>query len=158
MVFVSHSRDEIYRFCDTVCVLNEGKSDPKETVADLFRAPLTVGAARISGCKNISRAEVRPDGRLLCTDWGVTLKTALPVQPNTAFAGIRAHYFSLDGTENPVPGTVERVIANPFSVVYMVKTPGAEALRMETEKDVGLTPGREITLHIAPEDVMPLTE
>ena len=53
---------------------------------------------------------------------------------------------------------VERVIANPFSVVYMVKTPGAEALRMETEKDVGLTPGREITLHIAPEDVMPLTE
>ena len=155
---MSHSRDEIYRFCDTVCVLNEGKSDPKETVADLFRAPLTVGAARISGCKNISRAEVRPDGRLLCTDWGVTLKTALPMQPNTAFAGIRAHYFSLDGAENPIPGTVERVIANPFSVVYMVKTPGAEALRMETEKDVGLTPGREITLHIAPGDVMPLTE
>ena len=158
VVFVSHSRDEIYRFCDTVCVLNEGKSDPKETVADLFRAPLTVGAARISGCKNISRAEVCPDGRLLCTDWGVTLQTALPVQPNTAFVGIRAHYFSLDGTENPISGTVERVIANPFSVVYMVKTLGTEALRMETEKDIGLTPGREITLHIAPGDVMPLTE
>ena len=29
---------------------------------------------------------------------------------------------------------------------------------METEKDIGLTPGREITLHIAPGDVMPLTE
>lgn len=158
VIFVSHNRDEIYRFCDTVCVLNEGKSDPKETVADLFRAPLTVGAARISGCKNISRAEVMAEGQLRCADWGVALKTALPVQPGTAFAGIRAHYFTLEGTENPIPCTVERVIANPFSVVYMLKTPGTEPLRMETEKNIGLRPGSEITVHIAPEDVMPLTE
>ena len=28
-LFVTHNRDEVYRLCDTVCVLNKGKSDPK---------------------------------------------------------------------------------------------------------------------------------
>ena len=158
VLFVSHSRDEIYRLCDTVCVLNEGKSDPKTTVAELFRAPLTVGAARISGCKNISRAEVGADSTLYCADWGVSLRTALPLRENTAYAGIRAHYFTLSGTENPITCTVERVIPNPFSVVYMLKTPGGALLRMESEKAEELHTGDTITLHIAPEDVMPLTE
>ena len=158
VLFVSHSRDEIYRLCDTVCVLNEGKSDPKTTVAELFRAPLTVGAARISGCKNISRAEAGAGGTLYCADWGVSLKTALPLRENTAYAGIRAHYFTLSGTENPITCTVERVIPNPFSVVYMLKTPGGALLRMESEKAEALHTGDTITLHIAPEDVMPLTE
>ena len=158
VLFVSHSRDEIYRLCDTVCVLNEGKSDPKTTVAELFHAPLTVGAARISGCKNISRAEAGAGGTLYCADWGVSLKTALPLRENTAYAGIRAHYFTLSGTENPITCTVERVIPNPFSVVYMLKTPGGALLRMESEKAEALHTGDTITLHIAPEDVMPLTE
>ena len=158
VLFVSHSRDEIYRLCDTVCVLNEGKSDPKTTVAELFRAPLTVGAARISGCKNISRAEAGAGGTLYCADWAVSLKTALPLRENTAYAGIRAHYFTLSGTENPITCTVERVIPNPFSVVYMMKTPGGALLRMESEKAEALHTGDTITLHIAPEDVMPLTE
>ena len=158
VLFVSHSRDEIYRLCDTVCVLNEGKSDPKTTVAELFRAPLSVGAARISGCKNISCAEVGADSTLYCADWGVSLRTALPLRENTVYAGIRAHYFTLSGTENPITCTVERVIPNPFSVVYMLKTPGRALLRMESEKAEALHTGDTITLHIAPEDVMPLTE
>ena len=33
-LFVTHNRDEVYRLCDTVCVLNKGKSDPKETVKE----------------------------------------------------------------------------------------------------------------------------
>ena len=89
---------------------------------------------------------------------GVSLKTALPLRENTAYAGIRAHYFTLSGTENPITCTVERVIPNPFSVVYMLKTPGGALLRMESEKAEALHTGDTITLHIAPEDVMPLTE
>ena len=76
-LFVTHNRDEVYRLCDTVCVLNKGKSDPKETVKELFRAPATMGAALISGCKNVSAAEVKQGETLFCKDWNVTLKTAL---------------------------------------------------------------------------------
>ena len=59
-VFVSHSRDEVYRLCDTVCVVSDGRSEPKLTVPELFAAPTTLAAALISGCKNVSRA--RPAG------------------------------------------------------------------------------------------------
>ena len=52
-VFVSHSRDEVYRLCDTVCVVSSGTSEPKLTVPQLFSAPDTLSAALISGCKNV---------------------------------------------------------------------------------------------------------
>lgn len=159
VLFVSHSRDEVYRLCDTVCVLTEGKSDPKETIQELFAAPATLGAALISGCKNISPAEVRPEG-LFCPDWGVTLRTAQPVPEQIRYAGIRAHYFTLEGDGNSIPCRVSRVIDNVFSTVVMLSTPGPGLLRLELDKDrwAALGEPRELTLYIAPEDVMPLTE
>ena len=159
VLFVSHSRDEVYRLCDTVCVLTEGKSDPKETIQELFAAPATLGAALISGCKNISPAEVRPEG-LFCPDWGVTLRTAQTVSDRTRYAGIRAHYFTLEGDGNSIPCRVSRVIDNVFSTVVMLSTPGPGLLRLELDKDrwAALGEPRELTLYIAPEDVMPLTE
>ena len=150
----------MYRLCDTVCVLNKGKSDPKETVKELFRAPATMGAALISGCKNISPAKVQPDGTLLCKDWGVSLKTALNVPENIAYVGVRAHYFTTEGTENAIPCTVERVVENPFSTVVMLQTTGAGRLRWELDKAVWemLSGTEKLTLYVHPEDVMPLTE
>lgn len=159
-LFVTHNRDEVYRLCDTVCVLNRGKSDPKETVKELFRAPVTMGAALISGCKNISPAKVQPDGTLLCKDWGVSLKTALNVPENTAYVGIRAHYFAAAGTENAIPCTVERVVENPFSTVVMLQTAGAGMLRWELDKAAwaALADTEKLALYVRPADVMPLTE
>ena len=159
VLFVSHSRDEVYRLCDTVCVLTEGKSDPKETIQELFAAPATLGAALISGCKNISPAEVRPEG-LFCPDWGVTLRTAQPVSDRTRYVGVRAQSLSLTGTDNPIPCKVERVIDNVSSTVVMVTTQGPGRLRLELSKGrwAALGEPRELTLTIAPEDVMPLTE
>lgn len=159
-LFVTHNRDEVYRLCDTVCVLNRGKSDPKETVKELFRAPATMGAALISGCKNISPAKVQPDGTLLCKDWGVSLKTALNVPENTAYVGIRAHYFTAEGTENAIPCTVERVVENPFSTVVMLQTAGEGMLRWELDKAAwaALADTEKLALYVRPADVMPLTE
>ena len=160
VIFVSHNRDEVYRLCDTVCVLNRGKSDPKETVKELFRAPATMGAALISGCKNVSAAEVKQGETLFCKDWNVTLKTALHVPENIAYVGVRAHYFTTEGTENAIPCTVERVVENPFSTVVMLQTTGAGRLRWELDMAVWetLSGTEKLTLYVRPEDVMPLTE
>ena len=159
VLFVSHSRDEVYRLCDTVCVLTQGKSDPKETVHQLFASPATVGAALISGCKNISPARVTPEG-LFCSDWGVTLRTDQPVPAGVRYAGIRAHYFTLEGDVNPIPCQVERVIDNVFSTVVMLTTPGPGKLRLELDKAAwaALACTGPLTLYIKPRDVMPLTE
>ncbi|MDO4553508.1 MAG: ATP-binding cassette domain-containing protein, partial [Bacillota bacterium] len=54
-VYVSHDRDEVYRICDSICVLSDGKSQAKGPVEKLFRAPETLAASLLSGCKNYSR-------------------------------------------------------------------------------------------------------
>ena len=60
---------------------------------------------------------------------------------NIAYVGVRAHYFTIEGTENAIPCTVERVVENPFSTVVMLQTTGAGRLRWELDKAVWETPG-----------------
>lgn len=167
-VYVSHNRDEVYRMCDTVCVVSRGRSEEKLTVAGLFETPRTLAAALISGCKNISRAREDAEGRLVCEDWGTTLACAEPMGPDVTHAGVRAHYFEVVGTDasgaltspggNLVPCRVARVIDSTFSTIVMLQTPGAGQLRYECEKDAwaALDDPSELVLRAAPENVMPL--
>jgi len=161
VVYVSHSRDEVSRLCDTVCVLSRGRSDPKTSVRELFSAPGTVGAALISGCKNFSRVSRLDDRTVLCGDWGVKLRTAAVVPPEATFAGVRAHYlrFAAPGEENAVSCRVSRVIDNVFSTVVMLETPGGAPLRMELDKEAWAEKGNPETVTVAarPENVMLLT-
>ena len=160
-VFVSHNRDEVYRMCDTVCVLSDGKSEPKLPVRDFFARPLTLGAALISGCKNVSHATVVGDGMLRCEDWGVTLATGIPVPADVTDVGIRAHYFrpACQGDCNRIPCTVDRVIDSTFSTIVMLRTPAGGLLRYELEKDDWARLGNpsRLALTIDPACVMPLT-
>lgn len=166
-VYVSHNRDEVYRMCDTVCVLDRGRSDAKVGVRELFASPATLAAALISGCKNVSRARVAGPGLLMCDDWGVTLETSLPVSEGVTHVGIRAHYFQAhaagDGAAsaaggNAIPCTVERVIDSTFSMIVMARTPGGASLRYECEKDAWAALGNPVQLVLVapPQTVMPL--
>ena len=166
-VYVSHNRDEVYRMCDTVCVLDRGRSDAKVGVRELFASPATLAAALISGCKNVSRARVAGPGLLMCDDWGVTLETSLPVSEGVTHVGIRAHYFQAhaagDGAAsaaggNAIPCTVERVIDSTFSTIVMARTPGGASLRYECEKDAWAALGNPVQLVLVapPQTVMPL--
>ncbi len=182
-VFVSHSRDEVYRMCDTVCVVSAGASEPKVSVPELFCAPSTLAAAQISGCKNVSRARVVGETggagasgasaatiALECLDWGVTLETSLPVSAGVTHVGVRAHYFEVVGAagadaaaaenNNAFTCGVDRVIDNVFSTIAMLRTPAGALLRYECEKDAWAAldnPGK-VRLRIAPECVMPLCD
>lgn len=170
-VFVSHNRDEVYRMCDTVCVVSEGRSEEKLTIAQLFSTPRTLAAALISGCKNVSRARVVALGEkggataLCCADWGVTLATSLPVGPDVTHAGLRAHYLRVfanpeeaAGLPNKISCSVDRVIDSTFSTIVMLRTPGGGLLRYECEKDLWsrLVDADELTVSVDPSVVMPL--
>ncbi|MDO4478549.1 MAG: ATP-binding cassette domain-containing protein [Lachnospiraceae bacterium] len=163
VIFVSHSRDEVCRLCGTVCVLTNGSSDPKESVTELMQTPGTVGAALLSGCKNFSKAERLDDHHVRCLEWGVDLETGAAVPADMTFAGIRAHYFKLSYDKNPIPTHVERVVEDAFSTILMLSTPGGSEgrslLRLELDKGAlsGIRMGDDLTVYIAPEDVMLLS-
>ena len=163
-IYVSHNRDEVYRLCDSVCVIDHGNSDDKVSVQELFSTPTTLAAARISGCKNISRAHKVGEKSLFCDEWGLSLTTALPVDEQVKYVGIRAHYFQVvdcaSEYKNIIPCQVNRVIDNTFSTIVMAQTPGGSLLRYECSKESWARLGepRQVLLYVAPEYVMPLCD
>ena len=184
VVFVTHSRDEVYRMSQRVCVLDHGKSGRTVPTRELFDAPATLAEALISGCKNVSAALPVGETSLACADWGVTLDCARPVE-GCDHVGLRAHFLrvveadgrvvdtlgdaptgfgseaapslgELDKTVNLIPCEVARVIDNVFSTIVMCATPGGGMLRVELEKAAwaALEDPSRVTLEIAPSDVM----
>ena len=90
VVFVTHSRDEVYRMCDRVCVLTNGHSGRTVPTRELFDAPATLAEAVMGDCKNVSVATPVGDHALSCVDWGVTLACEREAA-GSDHAGIRAH-------------------------------------------------------------------
>ena len=92
VVFVSHDRNESYRLTDIIAVMENGHISDISEKHELFRAPRTLAATLLTGCKNISRVKRLPDGKYEATDWGIIL----PAPLNTGdcdyhYAGFRAH-------------------------------------------------------------------
>ena len=162
-LFVSHSRDEVYRICDRVCVMDQGASSPVIPVKQLFEAPESRAAALLSGCKNFARAEVKEaasadkPGRVYVQDWGETLTFTGEHGPDTEdvrYVGVRSHYIGLMGAkeaaaqpENTFRCRINRVIDDVFSTVIMVRPERADTseesrknhfnrIRVETTKEV----------------------
>jgi molybdate transport system ATP-binding protein len=80
--------------------MNDGKILASGPTKDLFEDPQTVAAARLTGCKNISRVQCLGDHRVLALDWNnLELTTACKVTPGVSHIGIRAHDFEPTDTE-----------------------------------------------------------
>ena len=101
-LFVSHSRDEVYHLCDTVCVLEKGHMETVQKKKEFFANPQTVAAARISGVRNISAAKRISEHEILAEDWGFTIICSEPVREDLAFVGIRAHYIEIPAKEDRI--------------------------------------------------------
>ena len=81
-VMVTHERDEAYRNCTDICVINDGKSEPVLEIHKMMGQPNTIGAARISGCKNIFEAEKTNDKNVIfLPKLNIYLKSAIRILP-----------------------------------------------------------------------------
>ena len=160
-VWVSHYRGEVYRNCSRVCVLEDGKSAPAASMAELMANPGTVAAARLSGCKNF--APVRPGpapGLVEVPAWGLVLRA--PWREGAAALGLRADRVRPEeaGAVNAFPCQVVRVTEDVSSVFAALRpeaaSPGAPPLWMELAKDAwAALPDRErLWAAVRPEDLM----
>ena len=167
-LYVSHNRDEVYRLCAKVCVINNGRSEPVKSVAEFFDAPPTLTAAILSGCKNFSRAGRIAPRRIKTYDWGVELNCTRDVPENAKYAGIRAHYIKLSkeyaGEENSFPAEIVSVRDDVFTTIVNIRPEAAPAqsgfgtIRVELSKEEAkqYAAGEKIHASISPNDVMPL--
>ena len=166
VLFVTHDRDEVHRLCSRVCVLDSGRAQAMQSVAELFTAPKTLSACLLSGCKNVSRARRVSEHRLEALDWKTELEVSLPMPEELAYVGIRAHFVKpVDGPgPNRLKCRVERVVTEAFSTVVMLSTPGGNEgyarLRVELPQERWESLGQpaELWAELPEGDLLPLSK
>ncbi|HLJ23712.1 MAG TPA: sulfate/molybdate ABC transporter ATP-binding protein [Candidatus Acidoferrales bacterium] len=120
-VFVSHNLEEAYRVCEKLVVLSGGAVAAQGPKEEIFRHPPTLEVARVTGCKNFSRARRRPDGLVEAVDWGCTLRVAQVFAAPPAHVAIRAHHIRIHPPGDlPVANSSNRF---PCWLAAMTETP-----------------------------------
>jgi molybdate transport system permease protein len=133
-LFVSHNLEEAYRVCETLVVLAHGSVAAQGPKEEIFRHPPTLEVARVTGCKNFSRARRLADGRIEALDWGCTLRVAQEFAKAPAHVAIRAHHvrvhpsrnLQLEHSENVYPCSLAAMSETPFRVTLDLRL-GAKA-------------------------------
>lgn len=131
VILVSHDRDEVYRFSEELLIIDQGRIVRAGETKQIFQNPISKEAARLTGCKNFSRAE-RIDGHTLrAADWGITLHISREIPEDTVYIGYRAHDFIPvwgGRGENMIRFSLESSAVLPFERNYYIRpeTGGAE--------------------------------
>ena len=93
-VLVTHDRDEAFQLCSSMVFVDRGQILAAGETRELFQNPGTCRAARMTGCKNISRIQRTGRCRVRAMDWGgLELTVDRPVGDEITAVGIRAHDF-----------------------------------------------------------------
>ena len=93
-ILVTHDRDEAYQLCGNLLLMEKGHVLGMGGTREMFQNPRTVEAARLTGCKNISKIERIGERKIRAMDWGgLELVTEKPIDDTMQAVGIRAHDF-----------------------------------------------------------------
>jgi molybdate transport system ATP-binding protein len=144
VLFVSHNRDEVYRFCDKIAVLSQGNLECVNSKNEVFHSPKSLEASKLTGCKNHARIRWLDGETILALDWGLTLSVSGSISQNVSYIGIRAHDIKLAGdnaAENTYEFEIALCIEDTFNFILMVKPYKAKAgnlglLRVEVTKEI----------------------
>lgn len=107
-LLVSHDIDEAYRLSREIVVIDNGKIRRKDKKEEVFKDPQKVCVAKITGCKNLSRAKKIEDNKVLALDWGIEIE--IPKTKDTVdYVGIRAHHIEFSEVlgDNVFPYIIE---------------------------------------------------
>ena len=161
-LLVTHNRDEAYRLCPDMVVMDKGCVLRTGVTKEVFADPGSVAAARLTGCKNILPCTRVDRHTVRLNAGGLLLTTALPVPEHCTAVGIRAHDFvsCMPGAQNALPVEFLSANENPFDWNLIFKLPGETHLWWKVSKTTlaAAEPAAPAFLAAAPESIMPLVD
>ena len=160
-LLVTHDRDEAYRLCREMIVMDSGEVLRAGTTKEVFADPRRLTAARLTGCKNILPCVRVDEHHVRLTGWERELTVALPVPEGCCAVGIRAHDLAPEAAdgENRMPVQVGASSENPFDWnVICTAADDAGKLWWKVSKTTLSSPPPQAPayLRVAPENIMPL--
>lgn len=128
MILVTHSRDEAYKFCRELSIVHEGRILVTGETKQLFERPGLLEAAKLTGCKNFSRAERLGSHEIYAADWKMKLHTEENVDEDITYVGIRGHWIRPEAKpgENCMAVRVDQYIETTFEHQYMIRNKAEE--------------------------------
>ena len=160
-LLVTHDRDEAYRLCREMIVMDSGEVLRAGTTKEVFADPRRLTAARLTGCKNILPCVRVDEHHVRLTGWERELTVALPVPEGCCAVGIRAHDLAPEAAdgENRMPVQVGASSETPFDWnVICTAADDAGKLWWKVSKTTLSSPPPQAPayLWVAPENIMPL--
>lgn len=162
VLFVSHDRDEVFRLTDSIAIMKEGSIETIGNKKAVFHEPQTKNGAILTGCKNISRAEVIDEHQIFAKDWEIKLYVP-EVPPDIHYVGIRLHDVKYGaGEKNSLDCQVVGEIENPFSYTIMLRPVGnmkSQPFGIQLSKKIWSNINTErLTVHLPTESILLLKE
>jgi molybdate transport system permease protein len=129
-IMVTHDRQEAYRLCEDLVVLANGRVEAAGPRARIFSDPGTVAAARVTGCKNISRLRGSQ-----AEDWNCELHLPDAVPQEITHVGIRAHHLRFTELYGPnvFSAQLADAVESPFEATLYLRLSAAEGPHLEME-------------------------
>lgn len=126
-LLVTHNIEEAYRLTPRLLVLSRGRVAASGARDEIFRRPPSVEVARLTGCKNISRARVVAGNTIEAIDWDCRLRITQALAGSIAFCGIRAHHLDfaedsgVGAADNTFPCFLVRSSETPFRITLYLR-------------------------------------
>ena len=144
-IFVSHNLEEAYRVCEKLVVLANGRVAAQGGKEEIFRHPPTLEVARVTGCKNFSRARRLPDGCVEALDWGCALRVTQEFVEIPGHVAIRAHHVRVHPAQKLLPRNIWNFF--PCWLAAMTETP----FRVTLDLRIGAPPSGPDDFHVQAE-------
>ena len=127
-LLVTHNLEEAYRLSERLLVLSRGRVAALGPREEVFRHPPSVEVARLTGCKNFSRALAISGDTIEASDWGCQLRVKQAFSRPPAHVGIRAHHIDFAESsggapteDNVFPCWLVRSSETPFRITLYLR-------------------------------------
>ncbi len=123
-LFVTHNLEEAYRICQNLLVMERGKAIACNSKRNIFEHPNSVRVAKLTGCKNFSRARFMTNQQVEATDWDIRLQVIESHPASISYIGIRAHQITFAKDllrENTFPCWLVTKIETPHRMTLYLK-------------------------------------
>jgi len=94
-IFVTHNMEEAYQLCENIIIIKSGSIDSAGHKDDIFNKPPTLYSAKLTGCKNISKAKKIENNIIEAVDWKCRITFNSEIENDITYLGIRAHYLEI---------------------------------------------------------------
>ncbi len=117
VLMVTHSREEVYRFCKDMVVIEKGKSILIGNTKETFEKPKLKEVAILTGCKNISKCNIISNKKIYLTDFDIILELEKEIDEDINYIGINSNNFKIvenKEDKNTIEFQINKIVEDLF--------------------------------------------